>query len=224
MDSEGARIGWNLRQRIVAAIGLVLAFGFVLRKLIVPVSIQSTARGGAVDLGSVGDDRHRRIIALWLRLNPTELGLRVPRLLIGQFSRHPCGRNVAAGVSSAFPAPLRKVLRENDYFFAVTVPHRARYHRRCLRRIFVSRIRNYCSNPAYREPLVIRAIVTGRFYGCKCRTLWLDFQSSDPVRARTFPHTSISTAEKSNHRHGGTRTGRCDRPDIGSYGFDEGLI
>jgi membrane protease YdiL (CAAX protease family) len=109
MDSEGARIGWNLRQRIVAAIGLVLAFGFVLRKLIVPVSMPSPLHEAALSIlvqwvttGIVA------VIAFrWLRLNRTELGLRVPRLLDWPIALATLvvGMVAAGVVSSAFPAP-----------------------------------------------------------------------------------------------------------------------
>jgi membrane protease YdiL (CAAX protease family) len=110
MDSGGARIRWDLRQRIFAGIGLILAFGFVLRKLIVPVSMPSPLHEAAVSiLVQWSTSGIVAIIAFkWLRLNRGELGLRVPRpldwpialatLVIGM---------VAAGlVSSVFPAPV----------------------------------------------------------------------------------------------------------------------
>ena len=109
MDSEGARIGWNLRQRIVAALGLVMAFGFVLRKLIVPVSMPSPLHEAALSIlvqwvtsGIVA------VIAFrWLRLNRTELGLRVPRLLDWPIALATLvvGMIAAGVVSSIFPAP-----------------------------------------------------------------------------------------------------------------------
>ena len=109
MDSEGARIGWNLRQRIVAALGLVMAFGFVLRKLIVPVSMPSPLHEAALSIlvQWVTSGIIAVIAFRWLRLNRTEFGLRVPRLLDWPIALATLVVGmVAAGVfSSVFPAP-----------------------------------------------------------------------------------------------------------------------
>lgn len=109
MDSEDAKTRWDLRQRIVATIGLVLAFGFVLRKLIVPVSMPSPLHEIAVSIlvqwvtsGIVA------VIAFkWLRLNRTEMGLRTPRLWDWPIALATLvvGMIAAGVVSSMFPAP-----------------------------------------------------------------------------------------------------------------------
>ena len=83
MDSGDAGSQWDSRQRLIACIGLVLAFGFVLRKLIVPVSAPSPLYEAALSISvqwlTFG------IVAFiafkWLRLHRSALGIRVPRPL-----------------------------------------------------------------------------------------------------------------------------------------------
>jgi hypothetical protein len=86
MDSGVAESQWDSRQRLIACIGLVLAFGFVLRKLMLPVSAPSPLYEAALSIsvqwltfGIVA------IIAFkWLRLYRSELGIPYRVRLIGQ--------------------------------------------------------------------------------------------------------------------------------------------
>jgi uncharacterized protein len=109
MDSGDAGSQWDARQRLIACIGLVLAFGFVLRKLIVPVSAPSPLYEAAVSiLVQWVTSAIVAVIAFkWLRLNPSELGLRVPRPLDWPIALATLvlGMIAAGVVSSVFPAP-----------------------------------------------------------------------------------------------------------------------
>jgi CAAX protease family protein len=108
MDKPGAGIRWNTQQSLLAGIGLVLAFGFVLWKVIFP--IPSSAPDGAV-AGILVQWLTVLIVSFiafkWLRLDRSELGLRGPRPLdwpiaLGTFF---VGMLAAGIVSSLFPAP-----------------------------------------------------------------------------------------------------------------------
>lgn len=109
MDSGDAGSQWDSRQRLTACIGLVLAFGFVLRKLIVPVSAPSPLHEAAVSiLVQWVTSAIVAVIAFkWLRLNRSELGLRVPRPLDWPIALATLvlGMITAGVVSSVFPAP-----------------------------------------------------------------------------------------------------------------------
>jgi uncharacterized protein len=74
---------WTSRQRIVAILGLLLAFGFVLRKLIFP---EASPAGSEAAIHTIvvqwGVSIVVALIAFkWLRLQPSELGLRPLRPL-----------------------------------------------------------------------------------------------------------------------------------------------
>lgn len=107
MDSGDAGSQWDSRQRLIASIGLVLAFGFVLRKLIVPVSAPSPLYEAALSISvqwlTFG------IVAIigfrWLRLHRSELGIRVPRPLDWAIAlaTFVVGMIAAGAVSSMFP-------------------------------------------------------------------------------------------------------------------------
>jgi membrane protease YdiL (CAAX protease family) len=109
MDKPGAEIRWNTQQRLLAGIGLVLAFGFVLWKVILPIPLRSALDGAVA--GILVQWLTVLIVGFiafkWLRLDRSELGLRVPRPLdwpiaLGTFFV----AMIAAGiVGSLFPAP-----------------------------------------------------------------------------------------------------------------------
>ena len=86
-----------------------MAFGFVLRKLIVPVSMPSPLHEAALSIlvQWVTSGIIAVIAFRWLRLNRTELGLRVPRLLDWPIALATLvvGMVAAGVVSSVFPAP-----------------------------------------------------------------------------------------------------------------------
>ena len=101
--------GWNVRERLIAGIGLLLAFGFVLRKAIFP----STAT-------NVEEEFLQTIGVQWLifgiiafiafrglRLRFTDLGMRVPRPLDWPIALATLiiAMIVAGIVSRVFPAP-----------------------------------------------------------------------------------------------------------------------
>jgi uncharacterized protein len=109
MDKPGAGIRWNVQQRLVAGIGLMLAFGFVLWKVILPVPLRSAPDEAvaAIVVQWLTVVIVSFIAFKWLVLYPGELGLRVPRPLdwpiaIGTFF---VAMIVAGIVSSLFPAP-----------------------------------------------------------------------------------------------------------------------
>jgi uncharacterized protein len=108
MDKPAAGIRWNLQQCLLAGIGLVLAFGFVLWKVVFPLAL--SAPDGAV-AGIIVQWLTVLIVSFigfkWLRLDRSELGLRVPRPLdwliaIGTFF---VAMSAAGIVSSLFPGP-----------------------------------------------------------------------------------------------------------------------
>jgi len=109
MDKPGVEITWNAQQRLLAGLGLVLAFGFVLWKVIFPIPLRSPPdEAVAAILVQWLTVLIVSFIAFkWLRLNRSELGLGVPRPLdwliaLGTFFL----AMIAAGiVSSLFPAP-----------------------------------------------------------------------------------------------------------------------
>ena len=86
-----------------------MAFGFVLLKLIVPVSMPSPLHEAALSIlvQWVTSGIIAVIAFRWLRLNRTELGLRVPRLLDWPIALATLvvGMVAAGVVSSVFPAP-----------------------------------------------------------------------------------------------------------------------
>jgi membrane protease YdiL (CAAX protease family) len=107
MDSEDAESQWDFRQSLIACIGLVLAFGFVLRKLIVPISAPSPLYEAALSI--LVQWLTSGIVAIigfrWLGLHRSALGIRVPRPLDWAIAlaTFVVGMIAAGAVSSMFP-------------------------------------------------------------------------------------------------------------------------